>query len=453
MSEEIITTAATAWGYGGIAIVRLSGEGCVAAADKIYTSKTHRKLSEEPARYMALGTLRAPNGEPFDEVLAVRFERGKSYTGEEAAELHCHGGMAAAQRCVAELCRNGARLALPGEFTRRAFVNGRIDLAQAEAVAGIIKAQSDEALSASARALQGEFTAKIKKLAARLTELYAALEVDLDFPEEGEGFIAKEESTARLEELSRECGELCSRCRCGMLLRDGLRAAIIGAPNVGKSSLLNALLARERAIVTAVPGTTRDSIEETFICGGLPVRIIDTAGIRDTEDEVEAIGVGRSLRSMEEADIVLRVLDGAEEESAAVLPRTDKPQIIVINKSDLPQRITKEEAEARFPGSAVLCVSAKEGCGIAELKELILQTAAAGCDVSQSYSVSARQLECLSRAKEAVEAASEALKSAAGEDAALSCVSEGAAQLASLLGLDAGEELLDKIFSAFCVGK
>ncbi len=453
MDEDIIAAAATAWGYGGIAIVRLSGRGCTAAADALYLSKGGKKLSEVPARYMSLGSLRTRDGETFDEVLAVRFEPGKSYTGEEAAEIHCHGGLAAAGRCIAELCAHGVRLAAPGEFTRRAFVNGRIDLTQAEAVAGIIKARSDEALAASARTLQGELTGEIKKLMAGFTELAAALEVDLDFPEEGEGFISDEECISKLRALSEESERLCSRCRCGILLRDGLRVAITGTPNVGKSSLLNALLERDRAIVAASPGTTRDSIEETFICGGLPVRIIDTAGIRDTDDEIEAIGVSRSLRSIEEADIVLRVLDGAKNAETAAMPHVEKPQIVVLNKSDLPCRTSVKEAEALFPGSPVLPVSAKDGSGIDELKELILRTAASGADVSRGYSVSARQFECISHAKEAADAALAAIAAGAGDDAVLSCISEGRAQLAAMLGADAGEELLDKIFGDFCVGK
>ena len=453
MAEDTITALATAWGEGGIAIVRVSGSESAAIVDKIFRAK--RRFSEQPARCMTLGTLHTKDGTLFDEVLAVRFERGNSYTGEESAEIHCHGGALSAQRCIEELCSLGARMALPGEFTRRAFINGRIDLAQAEAVAGIIKARSDEALTASARSLQGSFTEKIRGLMERLTALAAALEVDLDFPEEGEGFISKNESAVRLDELLAECEELISRCRSGMLLRDGLRAAIIGRPNVGKSSLLNALLAENRAIVTATPGTTRDSIEETFIYKGLPVRIIDTDGIRETTDEIEEIGVQRSLKSMDEADIVLRVIDSSEGDLTmeAALPATAKRQIIILNKSDLPARITEADIAAHFPDHPRIAVSAAHGSGLDELKELILKTALSGGELAGGYSVTARQMECLARTKEALSAARAALSAGIGDDLVLSCISDARAQLSSLLGIDASEDLLDKIFSSFCVGK
>lgn len=454
MAEDIITAQATAWGEGGIAIVRLSGEGCARLAGKIFSGR--RPFEEQPPRYMALGTLRTRGGEAFDEALAVRFPRGASYTGEESAEIHCHGGLLSAQKCVEELCALGARLAEPGEFTRRAFVNGRVDLAQAEAVLGIIKARSDEALKASARALQGGLTAEIKKFMDELTELAAALEVDLDFPEEGEGFIAPDESAARIKALAARGAELLSKCRAGMLLREGARVAIIGRPNVGKSSLLNALLEENRAIVTAAPGTTRDSIEETFIYKGLPIRIIDTAGIRETSDEAEAIGVGRSLRAMKEADVVLWVIDGsAPDLSCGPNGGSAAPDgtIIVVNKSDLPQKITEETLNAEYPGAETVSISAARGDGIEELKEIIFRRVSGGGALAGGYAVTARQMECLTEAGKAIDEAAASIEAGAGNDATIACVAEARAALSSLLGLDASENLLDKVFGNFCVGK
>ena len=455
MAEDIIAAQATAWGEGGIAIVRLSGEGCARLAGEIFRGR--RPFEEQPPRYMALGSLRTRGGETFDEALAVRFPRGASYTGEESAEIHCHGGTLAAQKCVEELCALGARLAEPGEFTRRAFVNGRIDLAQAEAVLGIIKARSDEALKASARSLQGGLTAEIKIFMDELTNLAAALEVDLDFPEEGEGFISQDESAARIKNLAARCAALVSKCRAGMLLREGARAAIIGRPNVGKSSLLNALLEENRAIVTAIPGTTRDSIEETFIYKGLPVRIIDTAGIREACDEAEAIGVRRSIRAMEEADVVLWVIDGSEPElSCGVGGEELRPPlgtVVVLNKSDLPQKITEEQLRAEYPDAEIVSISAAKGAGIEELKEIIFRRVSGGGALAGGYAVTARQMECLTEAGKAIDEAAASLEAGAGSDATIACVAEARAALSSLLGLDAAEDLLDKVFGSFCVGK
>ncbi len=450
MAEDIIAARATAWGEGGIAIVRLSGRGSACLAGKIFHGK--RPFEEQPPRFMALGTLRARDGAVFDEALAVRFAEGASYTGEESAEIHCHGGALAAQKCVEELCALGARLAAPGEFTRRAFVSGRLDLPQAEAVLGIIKARSDEALEASARSLQGGLTAEIKKFMNELTNLAAALEVDLDFPEEGEGFIASGEIEAQMQELSSRCSALLSKCRSGMLLREGARVAIIGRPNVGKSSLLNALLEENRAIVTSAPGTTRDSIEETFVHKGLPIRVIDTAGIREADNEAEAIGVERSLKAMNEADVVILVVDGSEPALPCRLgEREVRPAartIIAVNKCDLPQRADIREFQAEYPDAPVISISAKSGAGVDALKELVFSRVAGG-SLSGGFAVSARQMECLAEAGAAISEAAATLP----RDAATACVSEARAALASLLGLDAAEDLLDKVFSNFCVGK
>lgn len=455
MPEDIIAAPATAWGEGGIAIVRVSGEGCAELVGRIFRSKI--PFGEQQPRYMALGVLRTVAGEIFDEALGVRFPRGASYTGEESAEIHCHGGAAAAHRCVEELCALGARIAAPGEFTRRAFVNGRIDLAQAESVLGIIKARSDEALKASARSLQGSLTSEIRKLSEDLTELTAAIEVDLDFPEEGEGFITGSESAARAKGLSERCSALVSSCRGGLFLREGIRAAIIGRPNVGKSSLLNALLKENRAIVTSTPGTTRDSIEETFVHRGVPVKIIDTAGIRYTEDEIEAMGVSRSIKSMEGADIAFWLIDGscagADSGWEEILEHAPSNVIIVLNKSDLPQITTEKEIREKFPGRMVMSISAANGAGVEELKDAALSSLSCGGTLSGSYAVTARQMECLTEARSAIDAACAAMDAGAGSDMALSCLSEARGALASLLGQDASEDLLDKIFGSFCVGK
>ena len=453
--EDIITAMATAWGEGGIAVVRLSGEGSVDMADKIFAGK--KSLADLPARFLTLGKLRSAEGDFFDEVLAVRFDKGASYTAEECVEFHCHGGLLPAQKCIEQLCSAGARLAQPGEFTRRAFVNGRIDLPQAEAVLGIIRAESDEALYASSRTLQGTFAEKLSILLDRMTGLAAFLEVDLDFPEEDDGYIARDECENRLDDLIRESGAILDGCRSGLILREGIRTAIIGRPNVGKSSLLNALLKEERAIVTPVPGTTRDRIEETLIHRGIPIRIIDTAGIRDTEDEVECIGVNQSIRSMAEADLRVWVIDAGddltEEETELGRRVSSMKHIIVLNKSDIPQKISAEQLKRIFPDSRIVSVSALRSDGIEELKNIIVNEITGGIKVTGGYGVTSRQIECLSAALSSLRETKKVVAEGLGDDLAITCLTDARSHLARLLGYDVSESLLDKLFSQFCVGK
>ncbi len=453
--EDIITAIATAWGEGGIAVVRLSGQGSVDIADRIFAGK--KRLADLPARFLTLGKLRSADGGFFDEVLAVRFDKGASYTAEESVEFHCHGGLLPAQKCIEQLCSAGARPAHPGEFTRRAFVNGRIDLPQAEAVLGIIRAESDEALYASSRTLQGIFAEKLRILLDRMTGLAAFLEVDLDFPEEDEGYIAKDECENRLDVLISEGGAILDDCRSGLILREGIRTAIIGRPNVGKSSLLNALLKEERAIVTPVPGTTRDRIEETFTHRGIPIRIIDTAGIRDTEDEVECIGVNQSIRSMTEADLRVWVIDAGddltEEETELGRRVSSMKHIIVINKSDIPQKTSAEELRRIFPSSRIVSVSALRSDGIEELKDIIVNEITGGKKVTGGFGVTSRQIGCLSEALASLRETKKVVSEGLGNDLAITCLSDARSHLARLLGLDVTENLLDKLFSQFCVGK
>lgn len=455
MSEDIIAALATSWGEGGISVVRISGTGSADLADNLFRGK--KRLSLYPPRYLALGKLRDREGDIFDEVLAARFEQGASYSGEESVEIHCHGGALPAQRCLEELCSLGARLAQPGEFTKRAFINGRIDLSQAEAVLGLIRSRSDEALRASARTLQGGFTAEIKDLLSELTTLAARLEVSLDFPEEGEGLLTAYEGEKDLSPLIEKTEDILSRSRSGMLLREGIKTAIIGRPNVGKSSLLNALLKEARAIVTPVPGTTRDRIEEVFVHKGVPVRIIDTAGIRQTADEIESIGVSRSFESMLEADLRIWVIDAAEPLASDELELGEKilskSHIIALNKDDLPKETSEADLRKKYPGSRIISISALKAEGTEALKDLIVNEMGGGADFSDSYGVTARQIECLNNALSAMREARDLSVAQTGDDLTLSCIAEARSRLSALLGLDPAEELLDTVFSSFCVGK
>lgn len=448
--NDIIVAISTAYGESGIAIVRLSGEGSVTLAQKLL--KASRELAKVSPRTMQLFTLYNDTA-PFDEALIVRFEKGSSYTGEESVEIQCHGGILPAQLCIETLCKFGARLAEPGEFTKRAFLNGRLDLTQAESVLGIIRAKSAEALSASERTLQGKFTRKIRQFFEQLTTLAARLEVNIDFPEDDTGLFSNNEFQNEIEVTLAKANELTARCKAGLLLREGLRVAIAGKPNVGKSSLLNALLKEKRAIVTELPGTTRDKIEEQFIHKGITVRITDTAGIRQTSDTIEALGIETALQTVAEADLTLWMLDASsaltEEDSLIGQKLQDRPYIVLLNKSDLPQQID----ETAFANEKVLHISAADGTGIEQLKDIILDSVSHGTILAGSYSVSARQMECLNCAIASLQTALNAVKTKLGEDIIASGVAEARNQISALLGLDPTEKLLDTVFSDFCVGK
>jgi len=452
--EDIITAVATAFGESAIAIVRLSGNGCTNLAETILKGK-YTLLSCQP-RTMMLFTLYDNSG-VFDEALVIRFNSNASYTGEESVEIQCHGGILAAQRCVEILCRQGARIAEPGEFTRRAFINGRIDLSQAEAVLGIINAKSNEALSASTRTLQGKFTKAVYKFLGKLTELSAQLEVNLDFPEEGEGLRPKADFISMILDSISEGENISSLCRAGLLLREGIKAAIIGRPNVGKSSLLNALLSEERAIVTPVPGTTRDRIEETFIHKSIPIRIIDTAGIRKTNDDIENIGVNISLNTLKNSDICIWVIDTSAPINSEDLDLGNTilkhNHLIVLNKSDLQHKTTQETIQQMFPNSKVISVSATRNIGIEQLKDELVRSIHDKTSFAGSYGVTARQMECINNAVVSLKESLKANDQQLGDDVVATCVSEARKHISSLLGLDASENLLDEIFSKFCVGK
>jgi len=453
--DDIIVALASAWGESGIAIVRLSGKGSTELADKLFRSKC--SLAQSPPRYLTLGKLIGSENMPFDEVLAVRFEEGKSYTGEESVEIYCHGGTIPAQKCIEELCSLGARIALPGEYTRRAYTNKRIDLSQAESVLSVIKAQSDEALMAATRTLQGEFSNKIRSLFKEITELAALLEVDLDFPEEDIGMASLDDILSSLNSLIAKARNLEESCRSGLVFREGIKAAIIGKPNVGKSSLLNVLLQKQRAIVTPVPGTTRDSIEETVIYRGIPIHFIDTAGIRTTEDQVESIGVERSKLSIEEADIVIWVLDSSEafteEDSLLWDLIKEKNHIVALNKSDLVPYDNKELLDDITSKSKVISISALNSDGIENLKGLIVEDFAKYSSFKGSYSVTSRQLSGISETVFSLVETKNALACGIGDDIALTCIAEARDSLAQVIGIDPTEDLIERIFKDFCVGK
>ena len=455
MQNDIIAAIATSRGEAGIAIVRLSGQGSTQLLDRHFKGK--RSLTDAPARTLCHGYLVSSDREILDEVLAVRFIEGKSYTGEESAEIHCHGGLLPAQKCLDLMLANGAHLAKPGEFTQRAFLSGRIDLLQAEGVLGIIRARSSAALGAAERVLEGKLGKEVRSLMQDITNLAAEVEVHLDFPEDEPG-----EENHLSEEIACVCEQtekILKRCQAGALLQSGATVALLGAPNVGKSSLLNAMLEEERAIVTPIAGTTRDRIEGTLIHNGIPLRLVDTAGIHAAKDPIEEIGVERSLEMLHSSAVCVWVIDASiplsNEERQHILSLQEKPHIIVLNKNDLNTCVTPQDIRSLFMQSPIIEISAMQKQGVEDLKELIVKHVARDLSLEEGFTTAShRFLEELQNCRSHLQESFRIAQSASSQvDAIAASLSYARQSLANLLGMDAGEELLNRVFSQFCVGK
>lgn len=452
-SHDTIAAISTAWGEAGIAIVRLSGPDSVRLARSVLRFKTARF---PPPRTMGLATLTDDAG-AVDQVLAVRFEAPASYTGEEVVEIHTHGGTLVAQLCLENLIRRGARLGEPGEFTKRAFLNGRLDLSQTEGVLGVIRSRSAEALRAAARTMGGELSVFAAEIREELLTLQGRLEVGLDFPEGELPFVGDAELRSSIATLKLGLEDLLDRCSVGLLLREGVRVVLSGTPNVGKSSLLNALLKQARAIVTALPGTTRDVIEETLTHKGVPIRLADTAGLRAPADAIEASGIERAKAELERSDVCLWILDGsvplADEDRDYIRHLSGRDPIVVLNKADLPQRATEEDVRAVAPEIRVLSLSSKTGAGIDALKDAILSVAHRSGTLDAALNVTARQLAEVREALTLVADAETAVREQTGQDVVAGLLGSSRECLDRLLGKTCDDALLDAIFSRFCVGK
>jgi tRNA modification GTPase len=455
MFEDTIAAISTAWGEAGIAVVRLSGPEAVTIAEQVFEGIV--PLSQTPPRYMRNGFIKDQSGNSLDKVLSVWFRAPKSYTGEDVAEIHCHGGTLIAQRCLELLLCAGARHAEPGEFTKRAFLNERIDLAQAEAVIGIIRSKSEEALRAAARTLKGELSDFVNSDYEEVLNISAKLEVGLDFPEEDIPYVENEEAFSGILAVKQSMEDLLDRCQTGLLMSEGIRVALIGRPNVGKSSLLNSFLRESRAIVTSIPGTTRDIIEEVITYRGVPLRIVDTAGIGTPSDEVEAIGVERAEKEMARAEVRLWVIDGSEklsdDDHRLAEKIADLSHIIVINKADLPLVVTEEYMRGLLPASQVFTISAKENLGIDKIKDEIVSMVAGSGSLDAGLNATSRQISEISAALSSLSDALQALEAGLGQDIAASCLFEARSSLEKILGISWDDRLLDTVFSQFCVGK
>ena len=465
------TIAAIAAGGGtpsAIGVVRISGPDCFAACGRVFRSA--RPFEELEARRMVLGEFLDREGRVLDRGLAVRFPGPRSYTGEDSAEFHCHGSPVVLREVLAALFAAGARQAGPGEFTKRAFLNGRLDLTQAEAVIDLIDAETAAAARNAAAQLDGGLRRALEPIQEALLDITSRFYAVVDYPDEDIQDAGPEEIAAALRQAEGALTALLSTCKRGRVLKRGVRTAIVGLPNAGKSSLLNALAGYERAIVTDIPGTTRDTVEESVLCGGVLLRLIDTAGLRETEDAVEKLGVERSRRAMEEAELILLVRDGAAEacpenrahwEAEAVLlnqvARTGKPWLCIESKSDLtgPHAFSVGliQKDANNP-AACLCVSSVTGYGLDKLENAVAALFPAG-DPGEAGSLltDRRQEEAADRARAAVRRALEALENGLTPDAVLTDAEEALDAIGELTGRTAKEEIVGRIFSRFCVGK
>jgi len=460
MKEDTIAAISTSLGEAGIGIVRVSGPEAIKIVNNVVRLKSGHPVGEAVNFSLSLGTLiDASTGEDIDEVLVGVMRAPKTYTREDVVEINCHGGLVPVRRCLEVLLQNGARLAEPGEFTRRAFLNGRIDLAQAEAVVGVIRARSETGARAALWQLRGLLSGEIRKIRRQLTELIAFLEADVDFPEDDFERLSKEEIENRIDLCRKEVRKLVAGAEKGRLLREGVSTVIVGKPNVGKSSILNALLGEERAIVTEVAGTTRDAVSEIISIGGVLLRIVDTAGIRETSDIIERLGVEKATELIQDADLVLFVLDvstAISEEDRKVRDLIQgKKGIMVANKADLDHhRIGVTEVEEFASGWPVLWVSALTAEGIGALEEELGRLVLAETELQESVVIiNIRHKLALEESLKRLEDASGSVVAGMPVDCSLVDIRAAWEELGEIIGENISEEILDNIFAQFCIGK
>ena len=454
---DCIAAISTGQAATAIGIVRLSGEGAFSLCDSVFRPANGRPFSAQEPRKMIFGEMLDDRGRVIDRGLAVRFPGPGSYTGEDSAEFHCHGSPVVLRELLGALFAAGARQATAGEFTRRAFLNGRLDLTEAEAVIDLIDAQTPAAARNAAAQLDGALRRLLEPVQESLLEITSRFYAVVDYPDEDIEDIRPDEITAALETARISLDRLLGTVQRGKILKSGVRTAIVGRPNAGKSSLLNALAGYERAIVTNIPGTTRDTVEESVLCGGVQLRLIDTAGIRETEDTVERLGVERSRKAMESADLVLAVVDSAadftpEDEALLTMAAQKEHWVLLWSKGDLPE--SRRPSALPFRPAASISLSSLTGEGLDALEQTVARLFPAGNEAETgSLLTDSRQEDAVRRAKNAIRRAKEALESGFTPDAILTDAEEALEALGELTGRTAREEIVGRIFSRFCVGK
>lgn len=458
MIHDTIAAIATPLGEGSIAVIRVSGPDAIPNVEQVFKSRT--RLTEAATHTVHYGFIQDPESlEKVDEVLVTVMRAPRSFTMEDVVEIGCHGGLVSVKKVLDLLLSKGIRLAEPGEFTKRAFLNGRIDLSQAEAVIDLIRSKSDRAYKIAMKQAEGSLSQQIKQLRQQLVELMAHIEVNIDYPEHD----VEEMTSAFIVDKSREAiskiDELLKTAEQGKIIREGIVTAIVGRPNVGKSSLLNALAQENRAIVTDIPGTTRDVIEEYVTINGIPLKLLDTAGIRETSDVVEQIGVEKSRSALSDADLILLVLNAGEElnddELQLLEQLKDRQVIIIVNKIDLPRKLDIGRLSSFLDEERIVMMSVQENRGMEELEKAISAIFFSGRLESNdaTYVSNVRHIHLLKEAKASLREAMMAAEQFVPIDMIQIDVRNSWEQLGEIIGDSVGESLIDQIFSQFCLGK
>ena len=451
--EQTIAAISTPSGYGGICIVRISGSDAFPICSRIFRRPENKSFDMQKPGTICYGHIVNQDG-VIDEVLVTKLAAPATYTREDIAEINCHGGMTAAKSVLQAVIENGARLAEPGEFTKRAFLSGRIDLSQAEAVSDIITAKTELSGKAAAAQLEGRLSEVISAVKSEIISLLAHLEVTIQYPEYDTEDITAAELSERLTSVRKSIEKILSTFRMGDILREGYKAVIAGKPNVGKSMLLNALIGKDKSIVTEIPGTTRDIVDEYVNLNGIPVKLYDTAGIRDTSDYVESIGVKRSVAALEQADIVLLVIDASrelDEQDLSLIEKTEGlNRIFILNKSDLEQN---RSAADFFSDKEHILISAFTAANIDSLIDRLFSAASLNLQTEEAVISNARHRDCLQAALKAAEEASAAADSEIPVDFIETDIRDCLFHLGRITGETADEDIINEIFSKFCLGK
>jgi tRNA modification GTPase len=453
-----IAAISTAVGEAGIGIVRISGKRSLEIGNKVFRGKVIKELNEAHNRKLTYGYI-VDNEKIIDEVLIAFMQGPSTYTREDMVEIYCHGGIISVKNILQLILNKGARLAEPGEFTKRAFLNGRLDLSQAEAVMDMIKAKTDKSFEASLDQLEGSLSKKIKEIRNILLEMIAHVEVSIDFPDQDVEEITYDELKDSANKIKEEIERLLATSDRGKILREGLNTVILGKPNVGKSSLLNAILRENRAIVTDIPGTTRDIIEEYVNIDGIPLRIIDTAGIRDTDDIVEQIGVDRAKQTVLDADLIIAVFDASrklsDEDHQIIDLIKDKKTIVILNKTDLPSKYDEDYFKSILNDKEIIIASITSGIGLENLEKSIKNMFYDG-EVqinSDTLVTNIRHKDQLIKSLDNINNAIDDINMNVPIDCIEVDLKDCWENLGEISGDTIGEDILDKIFSEFCIGK